>query len=139
MSTANVPRPAQLHNTDHSNALVLFIIAAATVVAFPASVVGALVTWAGWRAIKPDTLTQWLLAAVGTATVATLHSDLVFAWLFRLLLQPWQPSLTAGLTPQDVSQSLPVETLMGPTLLVVARFGNTLRRQTIHGQEWERY
>src|ERR1700722_4491108 len=122
MSTANVPRPAQLHNTDHSNALVLCTIPAATVVAFPASVVGALVTWAGWRAIKPDTLTQWLLAAVGTATVAALHSDAAIAWLLRVLLQPGQPSLTAGLTPQHVSQSLPVEVLMGPTVLVVARF-----------------
>ena len=101
MSTANVPRPAQLHNTDHSNALVLFIIAAATVVAFPASVVGALVTWAGWRAIKPDTLTQWLLAAVGTATVASLHSDLVFAWLLEFERLP--PALEEFKPPGPIS------------------------------------
>jgi Cdc6-like AAA superfamily ATPase len=137
MST--VPKPAQVHNADHANALALLIIAAATVAAFPAAIVGALLAWAGWRVTRPDTVSRWLLAGVGMATVATLRSALAIAWPWRVLLRLWEPNLAAGLTPGAVAHSLPVEALMGPAVLVVFQFGAALRGQTIHGQEWARY
>jgi hypothetical protein len=139
MSTAHVPKPAQVHNSDHANALALLMLAAATSALFPGALVGAVLTWAGWRITKPDTVSRWVLAAVSAATVAILHSALAVAWPWRALVHPWLPSITVGLTPEIVAHSIPVEVLMGPAVLVIYQLGTALWAQTIHGQEWARY
>lgn len=139
MSTGHVPRPAQVHNVDHANAAALLMVAAAIAAAFPGALLGAVLAWAVWRVTRPDAMTQWLLAGLGVATVAILRTTVAVGWPWRALLRPWQPSLAAGLTPQNVAHSIPVEALMGPALLVVFQFGLALWGQTIHGQEWARY
>jgi len=139
MATTHVPKPAQAHNAEHANAMSLFVIAAITVAALPGALVGALLAAAVWRVTRPDIVSRWLLAGLGAATVAVLHSAVAIAWPWRALLGAWQPSLAAGLTPQAVLHSVPVEALMGPAVLVVFQFGTTVWGGTIHGQEWARY
>jgi hypothetical protein len=139
MSTAHVPRPAQVHNADHANAAAVLMVAVATAAAFPGALPGAFLAWLIWRVTRPDTTSRWLLAGVGVATVAALRNTLAVAWPWRVLLRPWEPSFSAGLTPQSVAHSIPVEALLGPALLVIFQLGLRLRGQTIHGQEWTRY
>jgi ABC-type oligopeptide transport system ATPase subunit len=139
MSSDGVPRPAQVHNADHANAAALLVIATATVAALPGALLGAMLAWAVWRVTRPDTVSRWIIAGLGAATVAVLRITLALAWPWRALLQPWLPAVAAGLTPGAVVRSIPVEALMGPALLVVFQLGLLLRGQTIHGQEWARY
>ena len=134
-----VPRPAQVHNSDHGNALAVFCVAGGGVLAFPGALVGAFVALLMWRVTKPDIVTKWLLAALGAATVATLHSAVAIGWPWLALLGDLQPSLGTGVTPTAVAHSIPVEILCGPAVLVVFQLGMTLWARTIHGQEWTRY
>jgi len=80
-----------------------------------------------------------LLAALGAATVAALRSAVAIAWPWRALLGTWQHSLGAGVDPQAVAHSIPVEILAGPAVLVAFQLGTTLWARTIHGQELARY
>jgi len=134
-----VPRPAQVHNSDYGNALAVFCVAGGGVLAFPGALIGAVVALLMWRVTKPDIVTKWLLAALGAATVAALHSAVAIGWPWRALLGTWQPSFGAGLTPEVVAHSIAVEILCGPAVLVVFQLGTMLWAQTIHGQEWTRY
>jgi hypothetical protein len=139
MTTPAVPRPAQVHNADHSNAIGILSLAVGTVLAFPGALIGALLVQLMWRATRPDIVTRWLMAAFGAATVAALRSTVVIAWPWRALLGTWQPPLSAGVTPQTVALSIPVEMLCGPAVLVFFQLGTALWARTIHGQEWARY
>jgi hypothetical protein len=134
-----VPRPAQVHNSDHGNALAVLCVAVGTVLALPGALIGALFALLMWRATKPDIVTRWLLAALGAATAAALHTAVVIGWPWRALLGEWQASLGAGVSPEAVSHSIPVEILCGPAVLVLFQLGTTLWARTIHGQEWTRY
>ncbi len=134
-----VPRPAQVHNAEYENAVVLFSFAGLLLAALPGALVGALAASAVWRLTRPDIVTRWLLGGLGAATVAALHSSLAIAWPWRALLARWVPTWSNGLSVHAVFASLPVEVLAGPLVLLLFNSGNFLWRRTIHGQEWSRY
>ena len=140
MSTSpDVPRPVQIHNADHANALTLFACAATLAAIMPATLVGAAVAWAMWRVTRPDIVTKWVIAGLGAATVAGLHAALSLAWPWRLLAGLWLPTWSQGITTHVVASSVPVELLAGPAVLVLFLTGQTSWRRTVHGQEWARY
>jgi len=134
-----VPRPAQAHNIDYSNAVTLFTGAVFVVAAFPGALIGVLLSSAVWRLTRPDIVTRWLTAGLGAATLAGLHSSVVIGWPWRALLQTWIPGLATGLSPHAVALSVPAEALAGPAALVLFQAANALWGRTIHGQEWARY
>lgn len=133
------PKPAQAHNLDQSNATILTAAALAVVVAFPGALLGAVIATLVWRLTRPDIVSRWLIAGLGAATVAALHATVVIAWPLRALFAQWNPSWSAGVSTPTVLHSLPVEAFAGPAALVLFEWGNSLWRQTISGQEWERY
>jgi len=139
MATTNVPRPVQVHNVDHGNALALFFAAAIVAAGLPGALIGALLAAAVWHVTRPDIVTRWLIASLGVATVAGLHSALAIAWPWRALARIWLPTFGPALTPHAVVTSIPVEVLAGPAFLVLFQTGLTFWGRTIHGQEWARY
>ena len=68
-------------------------------------------------------------------------APVAIAWPWRAaLLATWHPSFSAtGSSPHTVAQSLPVEVLAGPAVLVLFQCAASLWLRTIHGQEWARY
>jgi hypothetical protein len=139
MSTPSVPRPVQIHNADHANALSLLACTAVLSGTMPAALVGAGIVSAMWRVTRPDIVTKWVIAGLGAAAIVALQSSLAIAWPLRLLGGLWLPSWSQGLTQHAITQSLPVELLAGPALLIVLQAGLTSWRRTVHGQEWSRY
>ena len=137
--TNSVPRPAQLHNVEYTNAVALLVASVLVVAAMPGAFVGALITLPVWRLSKLDMVSKWLFACIGAATVAVLRSTVAIAWPWRALLRTWIPSAANGLSPHSVLMSVPVEMLAGPVALVLFQSGTFLWRRTIHGQDWARY
>jgi len=137
--TRSVPRPAQVHNAEYTNAIALIVASAGVVAILPGALVGALIAAAVWRLTKPDIVSRWLFAGLGTATVAALRSTVAFAWPWRELFRAWVPSWGTSLSFHAVLASVPVEILAGPAALVLFQAGSSLWRGTIHGQEWSRY
>jgi len=81
--TRTVPRPAQVHNLDHTNAVSLVVASALVVAALPGALVGALLAAAVWRLTRPDIVSRWLFAGLGAATVAALRSTVAPVFLAR--------------------------------------------------------
>jgi hypothetical protein len=137
--TRSVPRPAQVHNVEHTNAVALWMASALLVAAMPGALVGAVIASLVWRFTRPDTVTRWLFAGVGAATAAALRSTVAIAWPWRAMLHTLIPSWADGLSVHVVAASVPVEILAGPAALVLFQAGTSLWRGTIHGQDWARY
>lgn len=136
MSTNPVPRPADAHNIDHANALSMFTIALAIVAVFPGSLLGALLVWSVWRITRPDSLTKWLVAGLGVATVIILNSTVAVGWPWRLALQAlFDPSGSSGLTPDVIGWSVLTEALLGPLALATQELGRLYWHRTIQGQD----
>jgi energy-coupling factor transporter ATP-binding protein EcfA2 len=139
MRQHSVPRPVQVHNVDHANAVAFLLAAALLGLACPGAALGAVGARAAWQVTSPPILMRWLVAGLGAATAATMQGQLVVGWPWRLLVHLLAPRLTQGLPALLVVRSLPVEMLLGPLLLLLAETGTTWWDQTIHGQEWARY
>jgi hypothetical protein len=139
MDARPIPRPAQAHNLDHSNALSLFAVATVVVALCPGALLGALLAAAIWRATSPDILTRWLVGGLGAATVGVLHTAVAIGWPWRLLLQGFDPSFADGLAPDTIGWSVLFEALLGPLVLAAQQSGQVYWRRTIQGQEWARY
>ena len=138
MRARAVPRPADAHNIDHTNALSFFTIAMAIVAVYPGALLGALVASSIWKATHTDIVTKWLVGALGAATVGVLHSAVAIGWPWRLCLQGLNPSLADGLTPDAITSSILVEALLGPMALAAQQLGRVYWHRTIQGQDWTR-
>src|SRR5271165_5977207 len=100
--TRTVPRPAQVHNAEYTNAVALIGVSAALVAALPGALVGALIAVPVWRLTRPDIVSRWLFAGLGAATVAALRSTVAIAWPWRAALRTWVPSWGTGLSVHTV-------------------------------------
>lgn len=137
MAGASPPPSALTQNWNHNTATTLLAVAAIGVFVLPGALAGAVLAWAVWRVTRPPILVMWLLGALGAATAAAQANALSVAW-------PWQLLAAAvgldqsGPTANAIVQSLPIEALAGPLVLVVARHGVDHWWRTIQGQEWAR-
>jgi hypothetical protein len=121
MRTRTLVPPALGNNTRDSKAYALFLVGGLLIATYPATVVGLGVAFAVWRLTKPDMLTR--LTVAGVAALCAVSMQPVWpAWSFA--------SLTT---------TLPAEMLLGPLVLVCFQLGADYRRQTIHGEEWQRH
>ena len=134
-----VPRPIQVHNVDHANAVAFLLATALLGLACPGAALGAVGARAAWQVTRPPILMRWLIAGLGVFTAAAMCGQLVIGWPWRLLAHLLVPRLAQGLPVLLVVRSIPVEMLLGPLLLLLAETGTTWWDQTIHGQEWARY
>lgn len=139
MRARAVPRPADAHNIDHTNALSFFAVATAIVAVYPGAFLGALVALAIWRATDTDIVTKWLVGGLGAATVGVLNSAVAIAWPWRLALAPLSPSMGDGLSLGAITTSVMVEAFLGPLALAAQQLGRVYWKRTIQGQDWTRY
>ena len=139
VSVPSVPRPTQANNLDHATAATLLLGASALALACPGSVAGAAAAFATWRLTRSPIVTRWLIAALGAVTAAVLWRQLAPGWPWRLLAHGIAPQLVPGLSFAAIRQSLPVELVLGPLLLLLTEAGTAYWGRTIHGQEWARY
>ena len=137
MKERPVPRPIQVHNVDHANAVAFLLAAALLGMTCPGAALGAVGARAAWQVTRPPILMRWLIAGLGAATAAAMQSQLVLGWPWRLLVHLLAPRFAQDLSALLVVRSLPVEVLLGPLLLLLAETGTTWWDRTIHGQECE--
>lgn len=133
------PPPAHEHRLNQSRVSLLYAIVIGVGTTYPGSVIGALVAGAVIRRAKAGVPVRLLAAALGLACAAALRTLLVVAWVWRLCLSSvvpaWAPNLSVGV----VLQTLAVEALLGPALLVIVQLANVFRSKTPVGLERQRY
>jgi len=139
MSTRNLPRPTQANNLDSANAATFLLLAVGLALLLPGAIVGCVVAFLLWKALRPPVAERWLVAGLGSVTVVALRAHLVVAWPVRLVLGALTPQAGTPVMLASVVGSLPVELLAGPMLLVLIETANVFWSRTIQGQEWARY
>ena len=139
MPTQTTQPLGQASDAQHSKAAALFTICGVLVVTFPALLIGVGIASVLWRVTRPDIVTRWLIAGLCAATAAAMQPMVASGWVWHLLVQMVFPTETSDTSAGSIVASIPAEMLFGPLVLVAFSLGLDYRRQTTHGQEWERH
>ena len=139
MATQTTAPLGQGSNTLHHKAAALFAICFVLVVFFPAALIGVGIAVTMWRITRPDIVTRWLMAGLCATTAAVMQPVVASGWVWHLFIQTLVPTDSSDVSTAAVVASIPAEMLFGPLILVAFSLGLDYRRQTTHGQEWERH
>jgi hypothetical protein len=131
---STTPPPAHAQNPEQENAASLYAICTAVSVLAPGAAVGAVLTWAAWRATRPPALSRVLIAGLGLASAMAFHSAIIIGGIWRLVVNGFYPTLRPDQTGLALLHSFAVELLLGPALLLCFVVADYSRRRTLLGQ-----
>jgi hypothetical protein len=139
MSNGEVPLPSQWNTVNVRHSISLYSFALCLALSFPGALVGGAFTWLVWKLTAPSTLYRWLVGGLAAAAASTFRAGLLFAWPLHLF-GAWIEHVPAvGLSTSTLTQSVWIEMLLGPALLLTFDLGNRFWNRTIHAHEWNRY